>query len=131
MVPKWQNVYSDKVVILIHIVVHFFRIGLRQAVGFVKGCIKQMGKYFKVISYTQASRRFKKLNLKIDDHRINKCDWKSIEIAIDSTRVSIYNNNGGHSKLNIRERKYNGYRKLYVVLNTNDKKAISILVVLL
>ncbi|RDD34924.1 Transposase [Wolbachia endosymbiont of Cylisticus convexus] len=64
--------------------------------------------------------------MKIDDHRINKCDWKSTEIAIDSTRVSIYNNNGGHSKLNIRGRKYNGYRKLYVVLNTNDKKAISI-----
>ncbi|RDD33749.1 Transposase DDE domain protein [Wolbachia endosymbiont of Cylisticus convexus] len=69
--------------------------------------------------------------MKIDDRRIDKCDLENIEIAIDSTRVSIYNNNGGHSKLNIRERKYNRYdqvRKLHVVLNINDKKAISILI---
>lgn len=124
-----NNIYSDKVVILIHIIVHLFRIGLRQAVGFVKGYMMQIGKNLKVISYTKASRRFKKLNLKIDDCRIDKCDRKNIEIAIDSTRVSIYNNNGGHSKINVRERKYNRYdqvRKLHVVLNINNKKAISI-----
>lgn len=89
----------------------------------------QIGKNLRVISYTQASRRFKKLNLKIDDRRIDKDDLENIEIAVDSTRVSIYNNNGGHSKLNTRERKYSGYgqvRKLHVVLNINDKKAISI-----
>nr|WP_246433178.1 hypothetical protein [Wolbachia endosymbiont of Spodoptera picta] len=61
----------------------------------------QIGKKLKIISYTQASRRFKKLNLKIDDHRSNKDDLENVEIAVDSTRVSIYNNNGGHSKLNI------------------------------
>lgn len=123
-----NNIYSDKVVILIHIIVHLFRIGLRQAVGFVKGYMVQIGKKLKVISYTQASRRFKKLNLKIDDHRTNKDDLENIEIAVDSTRVSIYSNNGGHSKLNTRKRKYSGYgqvRKLHVVLNVNDKKAIS------
>lgn len=92
-----NNTYSDKVVILIHIIVHLFRIGLRQAVGFIKGYMVQIGKKLKVISYTQASRRFKKLNLKIDDHRSNKDDLENIEIAVDSTRVSIYNNNGGHS----------------------------------
>jgi len=31
----------------------------------------------------------------------------------------------GHSKLNTRERKYSSYRKLHVVLNVNDKIAIS------
>lgn len=97
IVQKLQNTYSDKVVILIHIIVHLFRIGLRQAVGFVKGYMVQIGKKLKVISYTQASRRFKKLNLKIDDHRSNKDDLENVEIAVDSTRVSIYNNSGGHS----------------------------------
>lgn len=42
----------------------------------------QIGKKLKVISYTQASRRFKKLNLKIDDHRTNKDDLENIEIAV-------------------------------------------------
>nr|WP_245609554.1 hypothetical protein [Wolbachia endosymbiont of Trichogramma pretiosum] len=36
--------YSDEVVILIHIIVHLFRIGLRQAVGSVKGYMVQIGK---------------------------------------------------------------------------------------
>ncbi|KLT21646.1 Putative transposase [Wolbachia endosymbiont of Armadillidium vulgare str. wVulC] len=45
-----------------------------------------MGKDLKVISYTQASRRFKKLNIKINDCRVDK---NNIEIAIDSTRISI------------------------------------------
>ncbi len=96
---------------------------MRQAVGFVKGYMVQIGKKLKVISYTQASRRFKKLNLKIDDHRTNKDDLENIKIAVDSTRVSIYNNNGGH---NTRKRKYSGYgqvRKLHVVLNANDKNS--------
>ncbi len=38
--PKMQGgnyIYSDKVVILVHIIVSFFRIGLRQTVGFIKG----------------------------------------------------------------------------------------------
>lgn len=71
-----NNVYSDKVMILIHIVVHFFRIGLRQAVGFVKGCIKQMGKYFKVISYTQASRRFKRKVIDMRYSNVTTLDYR-------------------------------------------------------
>ncbi|WGJ62009.1 transposase [Wolbachia endosymbiont of Frankliniella intonsa] len=122
-----NNIYSDKVVILIHIVVHFFRIGLRQAVGFVKGCIEQMGKDLKVISYTQASRRFKKLNLKIDDCRIDKNGMENIEIAIDSTSICIYNNTHQRNKENAKVRKYNGYdqvRKLHIILSINNKKVI-------
>ncbi|MCM1002681.1 transposase, partial [Wolbachia pipientis] len=60
--------------------------------------------------------------------RIDKDDLQNIQIAVDSTRVSIYNNNGSHSKLNIRERKYNGYdqvRKLHIILNVNDRKVIN------
>ncbi|WP_375316345.1 transposase [Wolbachia endosymbiont (group A) of Colletes cunicularius] len=37
--PKMQGsnyIYSDKVVILVHIIVNLFRIGLRQTVGFIK-----------------------------------------------------------------------------------------------
>ncbi|RDD34189.1 Transposase [Wolbachia endosymbiont of Cylisticus convexus] len=48
-----------------------------------------MGKDLKVISYTQASRRFKKLNIKINDCRVDKNNMENIEIAIDSTRISI------------------------------------------
>ncbi|WP_264374481.1 MULTISPECIES: transposase [unclassified Wolbachia] len=37
-------IYSDKVVILVHIVANLFRIGLRQTVGFIEGYLQQIGK---------------------------------------------------------------------------------------
>ena len=70
--PKMQggnNIYSNKVVILIHIITHLFRIGLRQTVGFIKRYLQQIGRDLAVISYSQASRKFKKLNIKINDCR--------------------------------------------------------------
>ncbi|WP_353272006.1 hypothetical protein [Wolbachia endosymbiont (group A) of Nomada goodeniana] len=82
-----------------------------------------------VISYSQSSRRFKKLNIKINDCRIDKNNMEDIEIAIDSTGISIYNNTPGHSKENSEDRKYRSYeqtRKLHVMLNTNSKKAIAV-----
>ncbi|MBV2145556.1 MAG: transposase, partial [Wolbachia endosymbiont of Pissodes strobi] len=57
--PKMQGgnyIYSDKVVILVHIIVSFFRIGLRQTVGFIKGYLQQIGRDLAVISYSQASK---------------------------------------------------------------------------
>lgn len=105
--PKMQGgnyIYSDKVVILVHIITSFFRIGLRQTVGFIKGYLQQIGRNLQVISYSQASRRFKKLNIKINDCRIDKNNTKDIEIAIDSTGISIYNNTPGHSKENSTDR---------------------------
>ncbi|XPQ38674.1 transposase [Wolbachia endosymbiont of Rhagoletis indifferens] len=57
--PKMQggnNIYSNKVVILIHIITHLFRIGLRQTVGFIAGYLEQIGKNLQVISYSQASK---------------------------------------------------------------------------
>ncbi|WP_353276334.1 transposase [Wolbachia endosymbiont (group B) of Villa cingulata] len=58
--PKMQGgnyIYSDKVMILVHIIVNLFRIGLRQTVGFVKGYLQQIGKNLAVISYSQASKK--------------------------------------------------------------------------
>nr|WP_254229711.1 transposase [Wolbachia pipientis] len=80
-------IYSDKVVILVHIVANLFRIGLRQTVGFIEGYLQQIGKNLQIISYSQASRRFRKLNIKISDCRVNKNDTEGIEIAIDSTSI--------------------------------------------
>ncbi|RDD33650.1 transposase [Wolbachia endosymbiont of Cylisticus convexus] len=124
-----NNIYSDKVVILVHIVASLFRIGLRQTVGFIKGYLQQVGKGLAVISYSQASRRFKKLNIKINDCRVDKNNMEDIEIAIDSTSISIYNNTPGHSKENSKDRKYRSYeqtRKLHVMLNINSKNAIAV-----
>nr|WP_246168478.1 transposase [Wolbachia endosymbiont of Ctenocephalides felis wCfeT] len=123
-----NNIYSDKVVILIHIITYLFRIGLRQTVGFIAGYLEQIGKNLQVISYSQASRRFKKLNLKINDRRHDKNSMENIEIAIDSTGISIYNNIPGHSKANGTDRKYRGYkqtRKLHVMLEIGSKKVIA------
>ncbi|BET31306.1 hypothetical protein wKueTS_02820 [Wolbachia pipientis] len=56
-------------------------------------------------------------------------NMEDIEIAIDSTGISIYNNTPGHSKENSEDRKYRSYeqtRKLHVMLNTNSKKAIAV-----
>ncbi|WP_375316338.1 hypothetical protein [Wolbachia endosymbiont (group A) of Colletes cunicularius] len=53
---------------------------------------------------------------------------EDIEIAIDSTSISIYNNTSGHSKENSENRKYRSYeqvKKLHVMLNINSKKAIA------
>ena len=86
-----NNIYSDKVVILVHIITYLFRIGLRQTVGFIAEYLEQVGKNLQVISYSQASRRFEKLNLKINDCRAEKNNIENIEIAIDSTGISIYN----------------------------------------
>lgn len=55
-------------------------------------------------------------------------NMEDIEIAIDSTGISIYNNTPGHSKENSTDRKYRGYeqtRKLHVMLNINNKKSHS------
>ncbi|WP_341812253.1 transposase [Wolbachia endosymbiont (group A) of Conops quadrifasciatus] len=129
--PKMQGgnyIYSDKVVILVHIIVNLFRIGLRQTVGFIKGYLQQIGRDLAVISYSQASRRFKKLDIKINDCRVDKNNMEDIEIAIDSTSISIYNNTPGHSKENSENRKYRSYeqvKKLHVILNINSKKAIA------
>ncbi len=129
--PKMQGgnyIYSDKVVILVHIIVNLFRIGLRQTVGFIKGYLQQIGKNLAVISYSQASRRFKKLNIKINDCRVDKSNMENIEIIIDSTSISIYSNTPGHSKENSADRKYRSYeqvRKLHVMLSVNSKKAIA------
>lgn len=129
--PKVQGgnyIYSDKVVILVHIIASLFRIGLRQTMGFIKGYLQQIGKNLAVISYSQASRRFKKLDIKINDCRVDKNNMEDIEIAIDSTSISIYNNTPSHSKENSKDRKYRNYkqvRKLHVMLDVNRKKAIT------
>lgn len=125
-----NNVYSDKVVILIHIIVHLFRIGigLRQAVGFIKGYLEKIEENLEVISYSQASRRLTKLNMKISDHRTDKNDIENIEIAIDSTSINIYNNSDQHNKKYAKERRYNHLdqvRKLHVVLNIKNKEVIA------
>ncbi|WP_265034538.1 MULTISPECIES: transposase [unclassified Wolbachia] len=81
-----------------------------------------------VISYSQASRRFKKLDIKINDCRVDKSNMENIEIIIDSTSISIYSNTPGHSKENSADRKYRSYeqvRKLHVMLSVNSKKAIA------
>ncbi|WP_395462708.1 transposase [Wolbachia endosymbiont of Cantharis cryptica] len=52
-----NNIYSDKVVILVHTIVNLFRIGLRQTVGFIRGYLQQIGKDLAVISYSQASKK--------------------------------------------------------------------------
>ncbi len=78
-------IYSDKVVILIHIITYLFRIGLRQTAGFIAGYLEQVRKNLQVISYSQASRRLKKLDIKINDQRHDKNNTEGIEIAIDST----------------------------------------------
>nr|WP_265022658.1 transposase [Wolbachia endosymbiont (group B) of Ischnura elegans] len=71
--------------ILVHIITYLFRIGLRQTAGFIAGYLEQVRKNLQVISYSQASRRLKKLNIKINDRRHDKNNTEDIEIAIDST----------------------------------------------
>jgi hypothetical protein len=66
-----NNIYSYKVVIAIHITVNLYRIGLGQAVGFIKGYLQSIEKILQVIS--------DKLSLKLCDHRTDKNDVENIE----------------------------------------------------
>lgn len=53
---------------------------------------------------------------------------EDIETAVDRTSISVYDNTPGHSKESSEDRKYRSYeqvRKLHVMLNMNDKKAIA------
>lgn len=47
---KFLEIYSDKVVIAVYIVVNLFRIGLRQAVGFIKGYLQSIVKDLQVFT---------------------------------------------------------------------------------
>ncbi|WP_246111602.1 transposase [Wolbachia endosymbiont of Chrysomya megacephala] len=72
---------ATKVVILIHIITYLFRIGLRQTVGFIEKYLEQIGKILQIISYSQASRRFKKLNIKINDcAELIRTIWKILKL---------------------------------------------------
>ncbi|WP_419247513.1 transposase [Wolbachia endosymbiont of Rhagoletis indifferens] len=85
--PKMQGgnyIYSDKVVILVHIIVSLFRIGLRQTVGFIKGYLQQIGRDLQL--FTSIKRNL------ILRSMIAENNMEDIEIAIDSTGISIYNN---------------------------------------
>lgn len=85
--PKMQGgnyIYSDKVVILVHIIVNLFRIGLRQTVGFIKGYLQQIGRDLQL--FTSIKRNL------ILRSMIAENNMEDIEIAIDSTGISIYNN---------------------------------------
>lgn len=93
--------------------------------GFISGYLEQIGRDLKVISYSQASRRLSQLNLKIMDNRVDKSSIENIEIAIDSTGISIYNNTPKHSGVNSKDRKYRHHdqtRKLHLMLDVNTKK---------
>ncbi|WP_353277351.1 transposase [Wolbachia endosymbiont (group A) of Agelastica alni] len=84
--PKMQGgnyIYSDKVVILVHIIVNLFRIGLRQTVGFIKGYMQQIGRDLQL--FTSIKRNL------ILRSMIAENNMEDIEIAIDSTGISIYN----------------------------------------
>ncbi|WP_353276671.1 transposase [Wolbachia endosymbiont (group A) of Agelastica alni] len=85
--PKMQGgnyIYSDKVVILVHIIVNLFRIGLRQTVGFIKGYLQQIGRDLQLFTSIKRNLILKSM--------IAENNIKDIEIAIDSTSISIYNN---------------------------------------
>ncbi|MDE5061929.1 transposase [Wolbachia endosymbiont of Drosophila tsacasi] len=67
--------------------------------------------------------------MKINDYRVNRDDVENIEIAMDSTVISIYSNSDQHNKDNVKTRKYNRadqVRKLHAALNIESKKVIAI-----
>ncbi|WCR53551.1 MAG: hypothetical protein PG981_000573 [Wolbachia endosymbiont of Ctenocephalides orientis wCori] len=106
---------------LIHIITYLFRIDLRQTVEFIAGYLEQVRKSLQVISYSQASRRFKKLNIKINDRRYDKNNIENIEIAIDSASISIYNNTPKHSGVNSKDRKYHYHDQTRKLLKSYNK----------
>jgi hypothetical protein len=53
---------------------------------FIRGYLQQREKDLEVISYSQASRSFKKLNIRTDDHRADNNNMENTEIAIVSSR---------------------------------------------
>ncbi|RDD34712.1 Transposase [Wolbachia endosymbiont of Cylisticus convexus] len=66
--------------------------------------------------------------MKINDCRVNKDDIENIEIAMDSSMISIYSNSFQHHKTNVEKRKYNYFaqvRKLHITLNIMNKEVMA------
>uniref|UniRef100_UPI0030B85F06 transposase n=1 Tax=Wolbachia endosymbiont of Folsomia candida TaxID=169402 RepID=UPI0030B85F06 len=139
-IPNWyeigqkvqggNKIYSDKTIIVVHVVRYIFNLALRQTVGFIKGYLKNIGKNLQIISFSQASRRLSQLNLKIIDNRKDKNSIDDIEIAIDSTSINIYDNGCCHERRKNKDktRKYSGYdqvRKLHAIIDINSKKVVA------
>jgi hypothetical protein len=66
--------------------------------------------------------------MKINDCRVNKDDIENIEIAMDSSTISIYSNSFQHHKTNVEKRKYNylaQVRKLHITINIMNKEVMA------
>ncbi|BET36204.1 transposase [Wolbachia pipientis] len=75
-----NNVYSDKVVILIHIITYLFRIGLRQTVGFIEKYLEQIGKFCKLSAIRRLQEGLKSLISKSTTAELIRTIWKILKL---------------------------------------------------
>jgi len=117
-------VYSDALILKIHIVRYLFGLSLRAVTGLFEDMVQNFYKdpTYTVPHYSVICRRLKKLKVPIKDHRKDKKDGP-IEICIDSSGINIYSTGGGHSKENAEARQHKGLdqvRKMHVALDAES-----------
>jgi hypothetical protein len=73
-------VYSDKVVILVHIIANLFRIGLRQTVGLIKGYLQQIGKNLQSLAIHKLQGDLTNLISRSMIAELIKTTWKILKL---------------------------------------------------
>lgn len=120
--------YSDALILTMYTVSYLTSSALRQTVGIFEDYIELCKLALSTPNFSTLSRRLKKLDVKILDHRQSKSDFSDVEIIIDSSTINMYNTGGGHSKANATHRSYKHYaqvRKMHVALDLDYKDVLS------
>ena len=119
--------YSDTSIETVLSLGYLFRLPLRQSVGFTDSICKLMKLSVPMPDYTTLSRRNKSLQIKLKG-ALSKIELKDgLELAIDSTGLSIYQSSGWHAqKYKGRKHERNAsWRKLHIALDLHSGKVLA------
>lgn len=119
-----QPKYSHALIKVMYKVACILGQGLRQICGFFEDYAVRNNIHVDSPDYSTLSRRLKTLEVDLLNTKKRKSDISPIELAFDSTTLSIYGTNGTHSKEYTQSRRFRGYdqtRKLHVSIDINSK----------
>lgn len=122
--------YPDIYIKSIYAIGYIIKLPLRQLSGFLEDYAKNRGISVDVPDYSTLSKRLKNMNIQILNKRQKCLKDSSVDIAIDSSIITIYNNTPQHAKTNGKTRKLSGWqqvKKMHLALDTFSKTAKSML----
>ncbi len=125
--PGGRIKYDDGIIKACYGVKFLFKLPLRQTQGLCESLLKKVWPDMEVPNYTTMSRRLAKMEIEVKDYRRDKGDKENLDIVIDSTGISIYNNTGSHGSKASDVRKHRGfdqYRKVSLCMDLKSGRII-------